>query len=115
VRALQRAEGKTLKELIEGSSSTPENQHVISEIRLQSYPNPFNPSTTIRYSLRTDGFVTLKVYDLSGRVVRTLVNRNEVAGDYSVTLDGTNLSSGVYFVRLEVGELVQMIKISLLK
>jgi hypothetical protein len=69
----------------------------------QNYPNPFNPSTHIPYSVRGSGFVSLKVYDVLGREVATLVNEVKPPGEYSVVFDGTNLPSGVYFYRLTAG------------
>ncbi|MGB5874781.1 MAG: T9SS type A sorting domain-containing protein [Bacteroidota bacterium] len=67
----------------------------------QNFPNPFNPSTVIQYQLPRDAYVSLKVYDVVGRLVATLVNGVEEAGFKSVTLDGRNLASGVYFYRLQ--------------
>jgi len=89
----------------------------------QNYPNPFNPTTTIKYQIprQTDGgqastnLVTLKVYDLLGREVRTLVSETKAAGEYSVTLDATGLVSGVYFYRLTAGSFVQTRKLVLLR
>jgi hypothetical protein len=69
----------------------------------QNYPNPFNPSTIINYSIPVSGFVTLKVYDLLGREVATLVNGNAPAGNYSVDFYAGNFSSGLYFYKLESG------------
>ena len=63
----------------------------------QNYPNPFNPSTSISYQLPAGGYVTLKVYDMLGKVVKTLVNEYKTEGKYSVNFDGSNLSSGIYF------------------
>ncbi len=88
----------------------------------QNYPNPFNPVTIIKYvipvvetghapSLHT----TLTVYDILGREVTTLVNEEKSPGIYTVTLDGSNLSSGIYFYRLQAGEFVQTKKLILMK
>ena len=66
----------------------------------QNYPNPFNPATTIRYQLPNAGYVKLKVYDILGREVETLVNEAKVAGSYSAIFDGEKLASGVYITRL---------------
>jgi hypothetical protein len=77
----------------------------VPKLRLSASPNPFNPATTIRCLLPSPGLVSLRVYDLTGRLVRTLVYRHTVAGDYSVTWNGTDdvgrsAASGVYVVRL---------------
>lgn len=81
----------------------------------QNYPNPFNPTTTIKYQLPITGHVTLKVYDLLGREVATLVNEEKTPGNYQVKFDGSNLSSGVYFYRMQAGDFTQTKKIVLLK
>jgi hypothetical protein len=67
-----------------------------------NYPNPFNPSTTINYSVPVTGGVTLTVYDITGREVEMLVNRFQNAGSYAVTWNATGMPSGVYFYRLNV-------------
>ncbi|MDK9701234.1 MAG: T9SS type A sorting domain-containing protein, partial [bacterium] len=82
---------------------------------LEAYPNPFNSSTTISYSLPKSGTVELKLYDLTGREVATLVNQKQQTGSYRVTFDGKNLSSGTYFVRMQAGEFVKTQKMVLLK
>jgi len=69
----------------------------------QNYPNPFNPTTVIDYQLPIVGYVTLKVYDILGREI-TLVNEEKIPGNYEVKFDGSNLSSGVYFYRLQAGD-----------
>jgi len=73
----------------------------------QNYPNPFNPGTTIKFSVVKSGLVSLKVYDLPGREVATLVNEEMNPGSYEVSFDATRLASGVYFYRLCTGEFVQ--------
>ena len=85
----------------------------------QNYPNPFNPSTKIRYTIANAGLVSLKVYDVIGSEVVTIVNSNQEAGNYTVTFNSNevkrNLSSGVYFYRLESGSFVSTKKFVLLK
>ena len=70
----------------------------------QNYPNPFNPKTMIKYELLSRDFVTLKVYDVLGKVIATLVNEEKDAGEYKTTFDGLNLASGIYVYRLSVGK-----------
>jgi hypothetical protein len=82
---------------------------------LQNYPNPFNPTTMISYQLSAKGYTTLKVYDEIGREVATLVNEAKEAGYYSVTFDGSKLSSGIYLAKLQSGDKVQIKKMSLIK
>jgi hypothetical protein len=81
----------------------------------QNYPNPFNPSTVIRYQLPANAFVTLKVYDILGREVRTLVDERQNAGIHSVTFSASGLTSGVYFYRIETGTYHDAKKLLLLK
>jgi len=86
---------------------------------MQNYPNPFNPSTQIHYSLAKDGYTTLKVYDILGREVATLVNAQEKAGEHTVPFNSASirsgLASGVYFYRIESGSFVSTKKMMLLK
>ena len=67
----------------------------------QNYPNPFNPSTTIKFSVPKDGNVSIKVYDIKGELVSTLVNQRVIAGNYSADFDASGISSGIYFYSLE--------------
>jgi hypothetical protein len=82
---------------------------------LQNYPNPFNPITKISFDLPKQGLVTLKVYDILGREVRTLVNEVKNAGTYIVEFDGSELSSGVYFYRLDVAGFTDVKRMILIK
>ncbi|HMS64093.1 MAG TPA: T9SS type A sorting domain-containing protein [Ignavibacteria bacterium] len=68
----------------------------------QNYPNPFNPTTKISYDLPTSNFVSLKIFDLVGKEIATLVNENKEAGRYTASFNGANLASGIYFYRLVV-------------
>jgi hypothetical protein len=82
----------------------------------QNYPNPFNPSTTISFTLAKDGFTTLKIYDMLGREVATLVNGDRKAGVINtVTFNASKLASGVYFSRLVSNGSVQVKKLILMK
>ena len=85
----------------------------------QNYPNPFNPVTTINFSVPKQGHVNLKVYDIAGKEIVTLVNEQKSAGNYKVTFSaangGLNLSSGAYFYRLESGEFSEVKRMILLK
>lgn len=82
---------------------------------VQNYPNPFNPATRIQYSVSSRQFVTLKVYNLLGKEVATLVNENKEAGNYSINFDASNLPSGVYIYKLQAGEFTQSKKMTLVK
>lgn len=81
----------------------------------QNYPNPFNPVTTIKYQIPEAGFVTLKVYDMLGNEVRSLVEKDQQAGQYTATFDGKDLSSGIYFYKLTQGKFTQTKKLVLMK
>lgn len=82
---------------------------------LQNYPNPFNPLTQIRYDIPSQMFVSLKVFDVLGREVSVLVNEIRQPGSYLVDFDGTNLSSGIYFYKIEAGEFTSIKKMMLIK
>jgi N-acetylneuraminic acid mutarotase len=84
-------------------------------ILYQNYPNPFNPSTVISYQLAVGSRVTLKVYDILGNEVATLVNEEKAAGTYEVTWNAEGLSSGVYFYQLKAGEFTATKKLLLLR
>jgi hypothetical protein len=82
---------------------------------LQNYPNPFNPETNIRYSVPKGTKVTLKVYDVLGNEVATLVNEFKNAGEYNMRWQPSNVSSGVYFYELRTDEFVKTNKMILLR
>jgi hypothetical protein len=89
---------------------------IASEFKLeQNYPNPFNPSTKIRFSVPQISTITLKVYDILGNEIATLINEEKPAGEYEVEFLATGLTSGIYFYQLRTGEFVQTKKMILLK
>jgi len=81
----------------------------------QNYPNPFNPITKINFALPKQGFVTLKIYDITGKEIQTLVNEVKQAGYYSVDFNGSSLSSGIYFYRLQSGDFIQTTRMVIIK
>jgi hypothetical protein len=80
-----------------------------------NYPNPFNPSTTIKYQIPKSGLVTLKVYNVLGKEITTLVNEEKSVGSYEITFDASGLSSGIYFYKLSADNFQQTKKMILLK
>jgi len=81
----------------------------------QNYPNPFNPTTSINFEITKPEFVSLKVYDIIGNEVATLVNDRKPAGSYEINFDASNLAGGVYFYKIQAGNFVQTKKMILLK
>jgi len=81
----------------------------------QNYPNPFNPSTTIRFEIADEANASLRVFNILGQEVATLVNEKLNPGRYERSFDGKGLASGVYFYRLQAGAFVQTRKLLLLK
>ncbi|MGH7450037.1 MAG: S8 family serine peptidase, partial [bacterium] len=87
---------------------------------LQAYPNPFNPSTQIRFAMREDGLATLRLYNLYGQAIRELLNESRASGEHTVTWDGrddrgTAAASGIYFIRFEAGNAVKVGKVLLVR
>lgn len=82
---------------------------------LQNYPNPFNPETVISYELIKNSAVSLKVFDVLGRNVETLVDESKPIGQHSVRFNASRLTSGVYFYRLQAGDYIETKKMLLMK
>ena len=80
-----------------------------------AYPNPFNPSTNITYSISNDGYTNIAVYDINGRLISELVNDFKVAGNYEITWNAGYNSSGVYFVVMNINGYSATQKIMLIK
>jgi len=80
-----------------------------------NYPNPFNPNTKINYSIPSQSFVTLKVFDVLGRELRTLINKEQPLGNYEVEFNASGLTSGIYFYRIQAGQFVDTKKMLLVK
>jgi len=92
------------------------NPNVLESFNLyQNFPNPFNPATTINYSIAKEGYVTLTVYDALGSKVATIVNEHKPSGNYSVQFNAGNLPSGIYMYKLESGNYSDAKKFILLK
>ncbi|MBN2570832.1 MAG: T9SS type A sorting domain-containing protein [Ignavibacteriales bacterium] len=88
----------------------------VNEFQLfQNYPNPFNPTTMIKYSIAIEGLVELKIYNILGEEITTLINENKNAGNYSIEFNGQDLSSGVYFYRIKSGKFTEIKKMILMK
>ena len=95
---------------VEQISGLPQNFNLT-----QNFPNPFNPSTKIEYSIPEESFVQLKVYDILGNEIATLINEEQSAGSYRADFSGANLSSGLYIAKLQAGHYSKTIKMTLLK
>jgi hypothetical protein len=100
---------------ITGVTDDEEETEISSYQLFVNYPNPFNPGTTINYAISQPSFVKLKIYDTSGREIRTLVSAWRAAGKYSVHFDASGLASGVYFYSLQAGDFKNMRKMLLLR
>ena len=99
-----------------GAVSVYENNIIIKDYSLsQNYPNPFNPTTTISYQIKKGGLVQLKVYDVLGKEVATLVKEEQTQGNHSVKFNGSNLPSGMYVYSLHINNFIRNRKMILLK
>jgi len=107
-------------ELIINLKPTSIEEEIIAELPdeyslLNNYPNPFNPSTKIRYSVPQLSIVQIKLFDILGNEIETLVNEEKLAGTYELTWNPVNLPSGVYIYRLRAGDFIQTKKMVLMK
>jgi Secretion system C-terminal sorting domain len=91
-------------------------QNIPNEFRLyQNYPNPFNPSTIISYELKVTSFVTFNIFDITGKLINNLINKQQTPGRYSINFSSAGLPSGIYFYELNAGRLSDTKKMILLK
>ncbi|GIK59451.1 MAG: T9SS type A sorting domain-containing protein [Ignavibacteriota bacterium] len=93
-----------------------DDETIVNQFKLeQNFPNPFNPSTIINYSVPVTAFVTLKVYDILGNEIAVLVNETKQAADYQINFNASELKSGIYFYQLRAGSLVETQKMTLIR
>jgi len=92
-----------------------DNINVFSFQLSNNYPNPFNPSTIIRYEIGNTSDVKLKIYNLQGEEIKTLINKEQTAGTYEVKFNANGLSSGIYLYRLQAGNFIETKKMTLIK
>jgi hypothetical protein len=97
-------------------TSVKENNSIPSGYSLsQNYPNPFNPTTIIRYQIPKEGLVTIKLYDVVGKEIRTLVNAHQTPGNYSYNINASRLASGIYIYKINVNNFTQSKKMVLMR
>jgi len=96
-------------------TSPPATNPVTDYLLYHNYPNPFNPTTTIRYEIPLDGVVTIDIYDILGQRVRTIINEFQKADRYEIDFNGIGLASGVYIYRMKVNDFIESKKMVLLK
>ena len=113
---IARAAGTTENSLDPGSDAVIQKSDLPGEFELsQNYPNPFNPATRLSFVIRNSSFVSLKVYDILGREITTLVNERLHAGSYEIPFDGSSLSSGIYLYRLTAGPFAETKRMTVVK
>ncbi|MCP4581018.1 MAG: T9SS type A sorting domain-containing protein, partial [candidate division Zixibacteria bacterium] len=98
-----------------GLTSIEDNQPVPREFDVCAYPNPFNAQTTISYTLTEPSEVTLEIYDILGNLVETLVDQSQPAGHHQISWHANDVSSGMYFYKIQVGDRAEIDKLVLLK
>jgi hypothetical protein len=105
-----------IKGTTKGGTGVSQSGEVPNKFELeQNYPNPFNPSTQISYNVPRESFVSLKVFNLMGQEVATLVSGNQTAGKYTVPFDASHVSSGIYMYRLQAGSSVEVKRMTFVK
>ncbi len=116
LRVATHSNGVFERKLLSSTTDIPELQNLPGQFTLgQNYPNPFNPTTRIRFRVGTSGPTSLKVFDVLGREVATLLNEEKDAGEYEIGFDAGGFGSGIYFYQLKSGSLVQTKKMLLLR
>lgn len=105
----------TCQAIESGTNTDPETYSPNGFELAQNFPNPFNPVTQISYQIPDASMVSLVVYDMTGRKIKELVNTSQAAGNYQVTFDATDLSSGIYLYKLNAGGFTQTKKLTLIK
>jgi hypothetical protein len=105
----------TLKQSITSLAEPIAKKQIPKNLNLFNYPNPFNNSTTIEFSLPETDFVTLKVYNIIGQEIATIVSTNLARGNYKYTWNASEYVSGIYYYKIESGEYQQVNKMILLK
>jgi hypothetical protein len=85
------------------------------ELTLMNYPNPFNSTTRIQYNLPARSHVNMKIYNVTGALVASVVNETQIAGHHEIMFDGANLSKGIYFCQIRAGKAFQVHKMILIK
>jgi hypothetical protein len=105
------------KEVFKPIISSVRNEHldINSFYLMQNYPNPFNPSTTIEYEIPNSSNVKIEIFDVLGRKIETLMNKEQIPGNYKIYFDGSKFSSGIYFYRITAGNFIQTKKMILIK
>ena len=99
-----------------GITSVNQNSNILKTFKLhQNYPNPFNPSTMIKYKLPKSSHIKLKVYNLAGQEIATLINKFQLAGEHEVTWQPKGLPSGLYFYKIQAREYSEAKKLILQK
>ena len=96
-------------------TSEPERPELPSELAINCFPNPFNPITTIQFSLASGSSATLRLFNVNGQLVKTLLSEFAGPGKHEVTFDGSEYSSGIYFVQLQAASTTLVTKLALVK